>query len=495
MNLKHLLLIASLCVGSSLLAEPLTWHFRGTALGPGICAMGSDDLGSIYDGTSIAGLEFDLQIFLNTNLRGHKECGQGEIPFEGPFRAQVVIPDLDTGPLPVDLIADVENFDSGGQVDFLELTLLWTSPGPVTPRIQAHFASAISDDPFHLEEVSPERAIIDTEPTEGVEFSGANGLLHICGKLHSFLAKAGPRVVEVPGDGRTPSGLGVVAGTLSDTRIVELFIRGNDDHIYSNGMDRGAKFGEASDFTRWVEVPPGGAETGSEPAAVIHQDALKLFIRGLDDRIYENDFRPILRDPDVYAWSGWSEVFGNGFTLSGPAAVVDNEGTLRLFVRGLDDGIWENDFDGRGWNPVCCSGFTLSRPAAVVYEGILKLFVRGLDNEIWENDFPFTGWDRVHGGGLTLEGPSALVDHGVLKLFVTGLDDGVWENDFDGSSFGEWSEVSSGGSLTSSAPAAVQVFRQIIPPCPPPPMLPATVVGYPTVFLRSQDGRILQGFF
>ena len=49
---------------------------------------------------------------------------------------------------------------------------------------------------------------------------------------------------------------------------------------------------------------------------------------------------------------GWCEVFGQGVTLSGPTAVVDRSGRLKLFARGLDDGIWENDFIGdsfRGW--------------------------------------------------------------------------------------------------------------------------------------------------
>jgi hypothetical protein len=45
--------------------------------------------------------------------------------------------------------------------------------------------------------------------------------------------------------------------------------------------------------------------------------------------------------PQQFGWSGWSEVPGNGFTLSGPATTFYN-GNDYVFVRGTNDHIYVN---------------------------------------------------------------------------------------------------------------------------------------------------------
>ncbi len=471
----------SFLIGSSLQAEPLTWDFKGITLA-----------GSTHDGRQIDGKEFHLQIFLNMSLRG-STIFENEPRFDGPFRGQVVI--TDEGTFAVDIFFYVQTFSLNGNV----------YTGPVTSvfyeqsqgRVEVDFASPIWNLPNQLVSINEEAQI--QRVVGSVEFSGDNGRLHVVGTLDHFIATARRVVTELPGDGRTPSGPAVVTGELSNIDFLEVFVRGGDDHIYLNVMHTG---GDGSDFTNWREVPAGDPPqlTVSEPAAVFYNGALRLFVRGPDSRIYENVFTGSPREP-LNGWSGWSEVLGGGKTLSGPAAVVDHNGKLRLFIRGLDNGIWENDFRNgswsRDWQEVPPGGgLTISAPTAVAYGPTLKLFVRGIHNTIWENDFvggTFTRWDFV--GGSTLAAPSALVHQRILKLFVTGLDDGVWENDFDGSSFTGWSEVSPPGyvhpevfALTPSAPAAVEAF-----PHPAMPRVP--VRGYPTVLVRGEDGRILQGFF
>ncbi|MGZ3628791.1 MAG: hypothetical protein ACXVDN_14140, partial [Ktedonobacteraceae bacterium] len=50
------------------------------------------------------------------------------------------------------------------------------------------------------------------------------------------------------------------------------------------------------------------------------------------------------------AWSGWSQVPPrNGFTYSGPAATVF-QGTSYLFVRGTDDKIYQNRLVNNHWS-------------------------------------------------------------------------------------------------------------------------------------------------
>jgi hypothetical protein len=225
--------------------------------------------------------------------------------------------------------------------------------------------------------------------------------------------------------------------------------------------------------------------TRSEPAAVaaFGGAGVDLYVRGLDNEIWESVFYNV-------EWSGiWEQVPGGGLSLSGPA-VVEHRGAHKLFVRGLDNRIYENDFDDKGWTlvPAGAFFFTISAPAAVSYRGSLYLFVRGLDNRVYfsvdgttwrvvPDPGPFTFLNPNH--GLTLAAPSALVDGTTLKLFITGVDHGIWENDFDGTRWSGWSEISD-HPLTTSAPAAVK-----------PPFGNLS----PEIFLTTEDGKILECFF
>jgi hypothetical protein len=439
-----LLFIASLFVASSLHAVPLTWHFNGTAAS-----------GSTYQRRSIVGRSVEVQIFLDTSLRGRKRgVGLDEVEFRPPgllLRGQVSISGEGTGPLPVSGFDWVANFIGGEFVLYRQIAAGGNQE-------QLVFDHAIYSDPYHLTEIEP------VAPEQGGStFLGPNNLV-LNANTDTFSATAPETLEELPGGGKSPSAPAAVSGVLSDeSAILEVFIRGNNNRVFVNALIPGPQ--------GWFEVPPGGGLTISEPAAVIHNGVLKLFVRAVDNGIWENQFTA------GTGWSGWHPVEGEGQTLSGPTAVVHNN-TLKLFIRGLNNGIFENRLDGRGWNELDGGGQTISTPAAVVHMGILKLFIRGLDNGIWENQFRvgsgWSGWNFI--GGSTLAGPSALVDKGKLKLFVTGLDDTLFENDFENGGFTGWNQIST--FLTPSAPAAVEAFGIS-----------------PILYFRSEDGRIFQGAF
>jgi hypothetical protein len=277
---------------------------------------------------------------------------------------------------------------------------------------------------------------------------------------------------ELAGGGLTPSAPAVVTGVQSGFSILNVFVRGTDNRIYENAFTH-------SGFSTWSEVP-GGGFTNSSPAAVFYNGAIRLFVRGIGNGIFENVFNGT-------SWSGWSEVPGGGRTLSGPAAVVQG-GLLRLFVRGIGNGIFENDFNGStwgAWSEVPGDGRTLSTPAAINYSGQLRLFVRGENNRIYENDEGgpsfWSGWAEVPGGGLTIAGPSALMapnqppgpSSPPLRLFVTGIDDLIYENDLSGPS--GWSRISETEPLTPSAPAAIEEFSLA-----------------PALYITNENGRILR---
>jgi hypothetical protein len=293
-----------------------------------------------------------------------------------------------------------------------------------------------------------------------------------CGLLP--VAQAQIRFAEYPGDGRTPSSPSTIAdplGTGPDRQVQpETFIRGNDDHIYVNALQQ-------TGYTGWLEVQ-GGGQTISEPEAVVFNSAVRLYVRGGDNRIYQNVHTGPVNPPET-GWSGWHEVVGGGLTLSAPAAVIDANGRLNLFIRGLNSRIFRNILvNGRfgSWQEVPGGGLTISRPEAVVHNGLLKLYVRGIDNSIAENvliNGTWRGWQPVAGQGLTLAGPTAVVHAGTLKLFVTGINDGLAENDFP---FNGWTSISS-DALTPSAPCAFE-------------FLGATFLDF-----RGEDGRIFNAGF
>jgi hypothetical protein len=259
-----------------------------------------------------------------------------------------------------------------------------------------------------------------------------------------------------------------------ETSVVHLFIRGLDNRIYQN-HSRGS---DPTQWTGWSEVEGDGL-TLSAPAVVDENRlAAQIFVRSYEDRIYQNKLDG----------TGWSEVPGNGLTLSSPAAVIDQNGILRLFVRGLNNRVYEihanNPFQPNwsAWSEIEGEGLTISEPTAIVYNHQLFLFVRGYDNRIYLNKLDGAGWSEVPGAGLTIGGISGLIDPSLhfpnftLRLFMTGVDHGVWENDLTGNSWSGWFEVS-GGAFTPSGPAALDAG-------------PLNGRAF-NIYVQTEDGRIV----
>ncbi|GAA1422828.1 DUF346 domain-containing protein [Streptomyces thermospinosisporus] len=244
---------------------------------------------------------------------------------------------------------------------------------------------------------------------------------------------------EIEGGGATPSG---PAGIVSRDRI-RLAARGFDNRVYINVSDGGP-------FGTWENNLDGFS--ASEPAYSLFHDAGVLFVRGMDDRIYNGG----AGTPDFV------EVEGGGLTGSAPAALGDGP-DLHLFVRGTDDRIYHNqarsDTPFGTWVEVEGAGLTSSEPGAVMVGDVLHLYVRGTDDRIYHNRAPrgqpFSGWAEVEGGGLTSSGPAPVAFNGSVHLFVRGTDNRIYRNTGDGDHFGApWVEVEGSG-MTLSRPAPV----------------------------------------
>jgi hypothetical protein len=217
-------------------------------------------------------------------------------------------------------------------------------------------------------------------------------------------------------------------------------------------------------WSGWGEVP-GNGFTLSGPAPTFDQVNDYAFVRGTDNHLYVNAFNGT-------TWSGWRGVPGHGLTPSAPAATTSGT-TVSLFVRGTDNRIYRNTLNGTtwsGWSQVPGNGLTSDTPNALANGTTLSLFVRGTDNRIYMNTFngtTWSGWREVPGHELTLSGPTTNISTSTkgtfLNLFVRGTNNHLFVNTtFDGTTWSGWSEVP-GNELTPSAPAATTLYLTGVP--------------------------------
>ncbi len=108
-----------------------------------------------------------------------------------------------------------------------------------------------------------------------------------------------------------------------------------------------------------------------------------MVVRGTDDVLYHNIY-------DGDDWSGWGGIGGK--TFSAPALTNVNgdaweEEEVHLVVRGTDNQLHHAVYDGEwnGWSVIPGGGITFDAPALTEYNGDLWLFVRGTDDFIHYN--------------------------------------------------------------------------------------------------------------
>ena len=179
---------------------------------------------------------------------------------------------------------------------------------------------------------------------------------------------------------------------------------------------------------------------------------LYLFVRGTENKIWVDHF-------DGSTWSDESLVPGGFQTPSAPS-VAQYGNMFYLFARGTDNGIYYNTFNSSswsGWHPVPPGdGRTYDAPKATTYGNMLYLFNRGTANWIWVDSFNGSTWSGgspVPGGFQTPSAP-ALAQYGnMLYLFARGNDNRIYFNTFNGSSWSGWNQVPDNGS-TYDAPTA-----------------------------------------
>lgn len=121
--------VVAFLIASPVHAVPLTWLFSGTT-----------NPSSEFNGAPIGSLDYELRIFLDTELTATTVPNLSDVFFLGPHQGEVEIGML--GVLPVDPISFVQYFAVGGLV---------TEVIFYNPEFNfIHFDSSISSDSLHL---------------------------------------------------------------------------------------------------------------------------------------------------------------------------------------------------------------------------------------------------------------------------------------------------------------------------------------------------------
>lgn len=267
----------------------------------------------------------------------------------------------------------------------------------------------------------------------------------------------------MPGGGATLSGPGLTIYN----GVPWAFVRGTDNRIYTNHLISGTY----NSWVGWSEIP-GGISTYSKLTATVYTNIfggvshewLYLFIRGIDNKIYQNAI------DSTNIWTGWGEVPGGGFTLSGPTSVAwtppsNPTNFLYIWVRGTDNKIYQNHYalgSWSGWAEIGGAGQTTAGPASVILVNTLVLSVSspGSGNFIFTQSCCAPGWsgwaEIPPGGGQTSDGPNLVVFQDLLYVTIQGTDNRIYTNSYDYRTgiWSGWGEIPPGGSFTSSGPGA-----------------------------------------
>ena len=205
--------------------------------------------------------------------------------------------------------------------------------------------------------------------------------------------------------------------------------------------------------TRWITSPThrytdlrGGSPSEPDIASTA-TGQLDLVLRGGDDQLWHERW-------DGSRFTGWRPL--GGTLRSGAAVVGSPDGRLDVFARGTDDGVWTiSRVDGvwSGWSSLG-GQITATPDVARSADDSLVLVARATDGTTWSRTRLLDTWAPwTNFGGLQPAGSGpalGFIGPDRLDVFVRGLDDALWIRTRVAGVWGPW--ISAGGRLTS-APA------------------------------------------
>ena len=230
-----------------------------------------------------------------------------------------------------------------------------------------------------------------------------------------------------------------VAGSTTYTYTVDAF---DAAHLHSN-QSAPLSFTTPA-FQGWNRL--GGILTSAPVVVSTGASSTDVFVRGSDNGLWQEHWNGT-------SWSGWASL--GGILSSDPSAASSGPNRTDVFVRGTDNGLWQRTWSGTSWsNWASLGGGLTTRPAAIWSGTQLDVFARGTDNGLWEITWNGTSWSNWNPLGGILTSDPAVVSSGAnhVDVFVRGSDNGLWQRTWNGTTWSNWNPL---GGILSADPAAV----------------------------------------
>ena len=245
-------------------------------------------------------------------------------------------------------------------------------------------------------------------------------------------------------------------------------------------------------WANWTSLgsPSGGAKQWGAIMGIDTDGSLEVFVTGASDGAVYNSFE------SSNGWTAFSSLGGSGGNLSSPAAIIDNDGRMNLFVVGSDNAIWWNKqtVPGGSWMGWTQMSGTHAKsgeaPTAILNynqngDGSMEVIYNNTGNSAVSHFFQTTAggsdwsWsgEQSLGGGANLSGLSASRNSdGRLDVSVVGSDNKVWHNwqTTAGGGWNGWAHFDTSQSAVSSQAPCLTVNQS----------------GKLEIFMNSTNGHV-----
>lgn len=215
---------------------------------------------------------------------------------------------------------------------------------------------------------------------------------------------------------------------------IQVFARGPDRKFYISSM---TSLNEWSDWSTIADE----REFLSPPVPVITA-AGSVLVFGIDAQthsVWYTESTPITSG--VMTFSNFANLHGEA--TSPPAVLLDAEGLIHVFIRGINRGLWHlgetytygNNKKWGEWE--CLGGVMASAPRVPVSlngANLIEVFGRAADKALWhrgqstKQDSVSIEWDSWTSlGGVLASGPAvALTDDGMIEVFSRATDKAIY---------------------------------------------------------------------
>ena len=179
------------------------------------------------------------------------------------------------------------------------------------------------------------------------------------------------------------------AAAVRGSSRVDVVGRGTDNMVYLKTWNGSSWSGYAS-----LGAPTGSGIKGDPAVVTWAPGRLDVFVRGVDDKLWQR-----FSANGGSTWSGWMKPVGDaGVLASGPDVAAWGVNRLDVFVRGTDGGIWQRSWNGVSWGTSWVGRGAPPRQAtgdptvASWAPGRLDVFVRGGDGKLWQTFGSYSSW-------------------------------------------------------------------------------------------------------